>query len=976
MTLSDAILTFLTILSAFTVIHFCYQQRKLKYANLGILIGLFSILYCANPIFSWYKIKNLKYSDLNSAETQTASGVPMAHGIPTRWTGDALHFDLSVGGRSIQKYLDDSGQKNKLLIFDAANGVSIDYQAWVEKEFGKITPTSEETQIVCFRRLPEVPYASGICREFKSHFSLIPSLNSYAISSDGKSSFIQLKQTGASKYGITTISLEGSPETLCLSELSKGSACAGVEIVPEGALSVLFLDASDSLQKQAMEEFKIPAVHAKNLQILSSQNLYECGGIDLKNNIITTTHPTLKNKLSKVTSENELTEVIQDFNTNLHCPGPLSIEIPVFTNKKIEPTTRSFLTQLLEKPFWITPPESYLDRKQKVEQIQLTQEGYKLQIKSPVEIKKFAITIMNPVTFDEEILRFIKPSNINDLKVYRIGATTFRFVSNLLPNIDFSVDTSPILRGTNASNSSAVSDWTGFNRSMLFALTLALLISWLQGVATAKSEKQAFFPMTFFYISFIGLLWFFLSSRASYLGYQGAAELAEERPTDPQYITIHDWNEDWWKKNIEDQEVHIATNQTISASWRAEVELARKKSHEDIPTSEAMKYLDLAYKADPKYLSQVDILIWDAPEVRNWYFRKSPTYSSAFTAWQSILKLPEIKGEINASTNLDFSKISKKTIVVVLDLTQLSERNQKELSEWVNAGGTVLYHAALDPALSKDPESFQKRAYSKIIDAFGTPLEINRAHFIQSKTGEWFNVKNSGSGRKVFAGVVPYQTSSQLLLKELLHGLNRSEVVVNSFHNDGCHTAILAEPYGASTEVLRGFASQLKSAGIPLQWVFSAESFARMAPEWRNIISTGNILFLDDSKAESRMFAIELYQRFFKVTSKPVFVNIRDEKQNLIGPEALLVRSEILDSVESWEASCITGISRPRLITSTEIKNSLGTWKNKILSHNTFQFQTDIQLLDNAALLSAPQKRRWISNESNPMKYEPKRTSP
>jgi len=976
MILSDAILTVLTVLSALALIHFCFQQRKLKLAKLGMAIGVLSILYCTNPIFSWYKMKNLKYSDLNDSETQSASGDSMAHGIPTRWTGESMRFDLSLSGRSVQGAIDEAGQKNKLLIFDAINGIAPEYQEWSEKEFGKITPTLSEAQTICFRRLPEAPYASGICREYKSRFAFSPSPTSFAISSDGKLSFIHLKQSGASKYGISTIPLEGSPETLCLYELSKGSACAGIEILPEGALSVLFLEASDPIQKQVLEEFKVTSSRLSELQIQNSENRFECGGFDSKNNIITVSHPSIKNSLSKVTSENELTEVIQEFNTNLPCPGPLSVEMPIFTNKKIEPTTRSFIAQLLEKPFWITPPNSYLGRKRKIEQSQLTQEGYKLQIKSPVEIKKFAVTIISPVTFDEDILHFIKPSNINNFKIYRIGTTTFRFVTNLQPNIAFNVDTAPILRGTNAVNASAVSDWTGFNRSMLFALTLALIISWLQGIATSRTEKQAFFPMTFFYICFIGLLWFFLSSRASYLGDQGTAELVEERPPDPQYITIHDWNESWWKKNIEVQEVHQASNLIVSASWRAEVELAKKAAQASIPTNEAMKYLDLNVKADPQYLTQTNILIWDAPEVRNWYFRKSPTYSSALTAWQSLLKIPDIKGEIDSSTHLDFNRIDKKTIVVVLDLSLLSEENQKSLSDWVSSGGTVLYHQALDSTLSKDPELYQKKSYSKVIDAFGNPLEINRSHFIQNKTGEWYSIKNIGSGRKVFAGIIPYQANTQQLLKQFLHGLSKSEVSVNSVKQDGCHTALLAEPYGASTEILRGFSNHLRESGIPLQWAFSAESFALMAPTWKAVLTTNNIVFLDDSKPVTRAFATELFQRFFKVSSKPVFITIHDEKPNLIGPEALLVRSEILESMDTWEASCITGVSRPRLLSSTEIKNSLDLWKSKILNHSTFHYETGMQLLDHVAFLSSPQKRKWIGSSTNPMKFEPKRTSP
>ncbi len=976
MTLFDAILTLITILSAFTVIHFCYKQRKLKYAKLGMAIGILSILYCANPILSWYKMKNLKYSGLNESETQSASGVPMAHGIPTRWTGEALLFDLTVAGKSIQNYIDEAGQKNKLLIFSAENGILPEYQAWAEKEFGKILPVDSEINNVCFRRQPEVPYASGICREFKARYSLVPSASAYAISSDGKNSFIHLKQSGLSRYGITTISLDGSPETLCLSELSKGSACAGVEILPDGALSVLFLEATDPIQKHVMEEFKVPDMSLGELHLQNSDHQFNCGGFDLKNNLTTITHTSLKTRLSQINSENELTEVIQDLNSHLPCPGPISLEVPVFLNRKLEPTTRSFLTQVLEKPFWVTPPASYFGRKQKIEKTELFQDGYKLVVKSPIEIKNFAITIMSPVTFDEEILHFIKPSNINDFKIYRIGATTFRLVSNLVKDLDFSVDTAPLLRGTSASNASTVSDWTGFNRSMLFALSLALIISWLQGFATARTEKQVFFPMTFFYICFIGLLWFFLSSRASYLGDQGVANLTEERLSDPQYITVRDWNENWWKKDLEDQEVHQASSQSNNASWRAEVELARKASNSNIPTAEAIKFLDLNPSANPKYLSQVRIQVWDAPEVRNWYFRKSPSYASALTAWQSLLQFPEIKGEIDSSATLDFNHINHNTIIVVLDYALLSESNQKALNDWISNGGTAVFHTALDSALSKDPELFQKKNYSKIPDAFGVPLEINRTHFIQSKTGDWFNIKKIGSGRKVFAGVVPYQTNSLQLLKELLHGLNRSSVVVNSFHDDGCHTAIFAEPYGASSETLRSFSNHLKATGVNIQWAISAESFARMAPEWKNTFTPQNIAFLDDGKPIMRAFSTELYQRFFKVTSKPVFITIKDEKPNLIGPEALLVRAEVLESVDLWESSCITGVSRPRLLTSNEIKNSIGIWQNKISSLKTFHFQTGIQLLDNAPLLSSPGKRKWISNESNPMKYAPERTSP
>jgi hypothetical protein len=983
MTFIDWLLTLITLAAAFAVIQFCWKRRGLKFATLGIAVGMLSILYCANPLINLYRMQNLKFTDLNVSETQSAAGVPLAHGLPTRWTGEPLALDLAKGGRNLKKAVEAAGKMNHLLILDATHGVLPEYREWVETEFGKVTESPGAKQTVCFRRLPEIPYATGICVETHARFSLTPNLTSYAVSQDGRSSFIHVKHDGASRFAITTMSLDVGPEALCLTQLSKGSACAGIEILPDGALSALFVEAENLTQHHLLEEFHILPMQTNDISIQESESPYRCGGFDSKSTFFAFKLTQLKATLSKVTNESGLTQAVRELDKNLTCPGPASLQIPLFAMKNTESATRSFLTQLLEKPFWITPPESYVSRKQKIDGVTLQEDGYALKVTSPIEIKKFALTVMTPVTFNEDILHFLKPVGDTEFKVYRSGTTAFRIVTNLAPSAEFAIDTAPVIRGTSALNASIVSDWTGFNRSMLFALSLALIIGWLQGFATVRTERQVFFPMTFFYICFIGLLWSFLSYRASLQGSQGTAELTSERPMEPQYTTLRDWNEEWWKKSVDAKEDKIQVTQAVSSSWRAEVQAARQAANQNTPTTEGLKVLDLAAKADPQFQAQATVVVWDAPEVRNWYFRKSPAYASALTAWQSLLKLPQIKGQIQASSPLNFSELTKNTILIVLDQSQLSESNQKSLNAWVSGGGTVVYHSALDPALSPDPEGTQKKSYSKIPDAFGKLVEVNRTHYLKTKTGKWYSVEKLGSGRKVFVGLVPLQANSQHLLKELLLGLSHVEVTTNSYHADGCHSALLVEPYGASLESLRAFAVRLKDAGMPVQWTVSAESFARMAPEWKNSFAPNNVVFLDDGKSQSRMFAVELYRRFFKVTGTPVFVTVKDEKPNLIGPESLLIRAELMPSGESkesstqlWTSSCLTGISRPRLLSSNEMKNSINFWQNSISALPAFHLQNAVELLENAALLATPAKRKWISSDNDPMIYEFERNSP
>jgi hypothetical protein len=289
----------------------------------------------------------------------------------------------------------------------------------------------------------------------------------------------------------------------------------------------------------------------------------------------------------------------------------------------------------------------------------------------------------------------------------------------------------------------------------------------------------------------------------------------------------------------------------------------------------------------------------------------------------------------------------------------------------------------LDPARNPDSDAYHRKTYSKIPDAFGATVEVNRSHLVDAKTGRWYQIKKLGSGRMVFAGLTPDQASSQHLIKELLLGLSHVKVSVNSVQADGCHSALLAEPYGASPEALRSFANHLQSAHIPLQWALSAESFARMAPEWKAHFTANNIVFIDDGKAETRNFASEIYQFFFKVTHPPVFVTYSDQKPSLAGPETLLLRVELMPSGEAkesstalWESSCLSGVARPRLLTSNEMKNNLSFWQNSLTSLANFRMQNANELLDNASRLDSTAKRTLVGSDNDPMKYETEKSSP
>ncbi len=993
MTILDLFLTVFALISAITVLQFCVKNLNLARAGFGITVAVLTILYCGLPVYRWYEMRNAQNGEVNALPVNTGSESTLAKGLPTVWSKFSLELDLAVPGLSIENAIKESEKSNRILVLLAERGILPEYESWVKKEFGSYKVTTEKNLSICFHRLAEFPYSSGICQPRSPRLLFDTSTFAYASVQNGEGASVLLKRIDNSRVAISTMPLENSPEEYCLKQLSQGSACAVVEVIPGGALSALFLDSQNSDQKMVMDEFHVPTGAPAEMAHVDPKKSMACGGLDeSKGSMWVIEDKPLQTALEKVNSEIELSDAIRKTDELLSCAGPSFLRVPAFNFKKVQPATRSFLAQLLEYPFWLTTPESYLERVKHIKGLKVTSDVQVFHVNSKDEIRKLAVTVLTPVTFNEELLHYLHLDvRRNEFRAFRTGPTAFRIVSDVSSEVPFDLQTAAVLNASSSKSSSSVTDWSGFNRALLFALALALFVSWLQSVATVKSEHRAFTPLTFFYIGIIGLIWSFLSYRASLQGGQGSlAETQLERHAENQYATFRDWNESWWKPIEEVKETKIAVSAAQTASWRAEVAAAKKKAGEAELVSDQMKALDLAQGMHAKFSKRVNLILWDAPEIRNWYFRKSPAYASTVTAWQSLYQTIGFYGETKTDPVLAFDSLPKETIVIVPDLGLLSQASLAALSKWVNSGGTVVYHWNLDPLLSNRPQSafnfpasdWKRLEYSKLSSSFEGLLEVNRPHWVNLKTKTWYSITPLGSGRFVYSGVMPVQANASHLEQELLHGLNDSEAEINVYQSK-CSTALLIQPYGVEHTYFQGLAQKLKASNVPFSWALDAESFARMAPEWKSSFTAKNVVFIDDGKPVSRFYADELYKRFFKTSESPLFVSL-DANQKTEGPKSVVLRADLLPASEAreisipiWKSECMTGVARPRLMVAQELKTHLPFWQAEIPLMGAGSFETVSDLfLHTAPLMPTPSRGKLRSKYLTPLQFQIERTAP
>jgi hypothetical protein len=983
MDLVSWILPILTIGCAIALIALTLKNSRRWHLALGVLIGVSGLAIAGN--YLWIGIEPDRNQPTARVEQKPdlSSSSPIATLIVPEFSASSGEssgrspfriVSLNNAGEDLSG-LEAPGTESKrasVIILDASKGVHSTYVEKLHRAFGELKANSlDEKVTVCWRRTSFFPYATGLCETRSAAFTMNPENNDLARVENERAT-ARAKTTSEGNFVLVTHSIperDQAREESCLLALAQGRICTAAEILPGPTTAAIAIDSDESINRQVLEEFAL----AQNKDLTEALRVYEepfqpkiekienteangtCHGLLDHTRLLTTDLTWLSKSLRTVTKENALGKELLKLNSYLACPGLLTLDLPPLRLRDQRSAARSLLTHLKDFTFWFTSPAGYLNRVYKTDFVRLSadENERKIWVQSPSPVQALALSVVTPTSFPEELLQSVNLLNSKgEWRIYRMGPNGFRITmqaANDLLGIDFAEFigniSQPKLRFKTFFGTYGVSS------SLQLAFLVAAILSLIHALAPQGPNRDVKWSFTFIPVAVISFVILFLSQQTARRPAGSDASLALiETPPQPSHIFLRDWPSEWFEvaPPSPSQLALTAEMQKKNARWLkllsdAQARASSLSAKGSFPREINARLSGTALGAATA--GSRDVIIWDIPRARNYFFRKSPVYQSTMIGWQNLLERERWLYSESASASGAIS--SPQAVVVVPDLRFIANDDLSALENHVAAGGVLVFSEKL--ALD-DLEGVELKLESlKSSGAFGQTLadagygksrasrystvstdgfdveNINVEHRIAAKSGhgpDWINSVSYKSGAVVFLGVQPLEARSQSVITAILKRLQGERRSVRDPGPD-CATALFVQPYGAGQPTMSAFASEVRRAGIDVHWIVDPVSMARMMPIWEKSFRNDGIVFLDDGRPESRQVASDLLKALKGEGARPVFATPKPGPDGMLeGPpgDMILMRelaaSDIDENVAQWSSECVKGVATARLIVS------------------------------------------------------------
>lgn len=916
------------------------------------------------------------------------SGIFVTLPLPSSFDISGFHtIKLNQAGENISglEQTGAAGDKASIIVLDASQGIHETYKEQLTAAFGALKSVAETDKVaVCWRRTAFFPYATGRCDTRVARFTMDLSPNDLT-RTDNDRSTARVKTTPRANYVLITHKMPSeqgqSREESCLLALAKGRLCASAEILPGPTTAVISIDSDEAVNRQVLEEYSL----AKRKELVEALRIYEepnppiiekiksvhpdgiCRGlIDNRKLVVTDLH-WLSDSLSNIKNETTLSKELSKLNSYLDCPGLLSLKIPSLQFHDPRSAARSLLTHLQDFTFWFTNTTSYLNRVHKIEDVKLATDSVnsRIWIQTPGLIKSLAISVVTPLKFPEELLQNIRiQQSTSEWRLYRMGPSGFRITLDQAAPL-VSIDLSDFLPTINQPKLKLKTflRTSGISSSLQIAFLIGAILSLVHALSPHNSKREERWTLTFYPVALITFILVFLSHQTARRPAGNDAFLAMvENPTLPSHIFLRDWPSDWfsaappsvkevalsqelqkrnsrWLKLLKDAQAHSVD---LAANGRISRDVNALLSGTSIGTATR---------------GSRDVVIWDSPRARNFFFRKSPIYQGAIIGWQNLVDREQHGWQLNAADSLSAAIPSSNAVVVIPDFRFVKAEELNQLDAHVAGGGILVFserlalddlggaelnvetlkgeagigHAILAAGYGKTKVS----RFSPVVSDGFEVENINVEHRVAAKPGQgsaWINGVAYKSGSVIFLGVQPTEARTQAVVTTVIRRLQGEHRSIRD-PGPGCATALLIQPFGASHPAMTAFAQGVRRAGIEPLWLIDPVSFARMMPIWEKTFKTDDVAFLDDGRSETRIVGAHLIRALKGENAKPIFATLRPGPDGKIeGPDGdLILAREIVtndlgESVRQWASECTKGTAPPRLIAST---NDSAEWRRR-----------------------------------------------
>jgi hypothetical protein len=899
-------------------------------------------------------------------------------------------FDLSTSSGTLEEFF--ARWKNHMgwIILDGSRGLHPTHHSWFKKN-GVSVHSLQHEQVaskkrICWVRSKPFPFSSGSCSFRNAAVFFDGEGTSLAQDSHGRNLAFHFADTAhhVVALGFSQGAEEPSPEELCLQGLVNGQTCVALEIFPGAAREALTLIPTNGEQASVLAEFGVPfySIDGKEQEndVLLPTELEEfsvteesaaCAGTEETHRIAIRDLKKTTERLSVATSEAGLSQILETLSHKIPCAEISRLILPPLKLRDPRAGLRSFLTQLLEQPLWLTSPEGFAERKRFISEVILSADSaHQIWLTPPERLKDVSLTFVAPYSFSDLSLKGISVhADAKQFRFFRLSPQSARIALEGLNSSARLSFESIVAQRLDRNPFDSFHDSGNFVEALLASFTIALIASIVQTLCASSAEGQKpFWPATslpIFAVSFT-LIWLSLRA-ASRTEREDMAVASVGVVGQGQHIFLQEWPEAWFPaalpRNVtqfQGEAEQLSPHQW--SVWSETLKAAQAFAAQSKPKNETVT-VDISRIPKAHFAAKGRIVLWSSSQARNAFFRKSTAYDAAVTAWKGFLAQSQFDTEFVDDSSLVTQLNAKTNILIVPDARFIRNPIAEHVLQWITKGGKIIFSefpeaVPLPPAMTEQTKqsasltALLKQAglgrsigakYSSVQFEDQLTYEIKAPHRLISssarnaRTSSWFGSSLHGAGAAYFLGIVPTDSVSVGAVKKLMNSLLGESQTVPRLAS-GCTTALLLEPYGASEATLKAFSHALKQRGMTINWLLDAESFAGMIPNFYQEFSSHNVVFLDHGKAPQRMEAEFIWQAFQKNKLPLTFATTGIIPHHAVqGPRASLTRAHLLPPFESahkdllnWRKECAYGVAEARLIPGSDLDKNAQRWINEL----------------------------------------------
>ena len=828
-------------------------------------------------------------------------------------------LDLSKDRNPIDEFINAAHAKSKIPVLYAGNGVDGFYTEKVTDLYGSLVAADQsESQPVCFAPRSVLGFRSGLCQAREIPLFLQrPAVASLASDLQGRvvaaTAFVTGKPVVLLTYRVGVVN---SAEESCLIDLSAGGTCITPTLFPSHTQHILVVNPGPFEDEFASFGLSIPK---------SDQS---CAALFEKRIPASEPHD-VANGFSEIKSELDLNRFVEDFlrGKNFAPLSYLKLEhLKHFEagSSREKAIIRSLLTKLLRTPVWLTDCEDIAARLAGFNNLQLASDkGSAVEIKGADAVSALKLVMTSPSSVSSQSLAQFSMSGASG---WSVGVVNARSAQVLIPRASskLSIHIPKAVDSPFSTNQDT-------RLILLFALMFGGVASLLQTVAVPKQRQRVGFhvgtALPVAVLFFVSIWYSYQASLASGTGSDAVTDLTTglQMP-----LPVAEVPESFFK----------GTGQPMSEGIADRLE----KLLALIPNTPETK-LKLIKRETPSYKfsysQKMDVIVHNSIAARNYFYRKSPTYSAAVSAIEQVLSEKKITFKIVDDDDLLTSLQGKPAVLIVTDVRFLPADAVSGIDTWIKEGGVLLFNDQLDAVspsvVSPFTEILQSEfgsAYANIETAswskFGFvsgELDVDHSHRVIPVKGTAKSAllgQKSGIGALVFFGVQPFSKNSALLFEHVVKNLTGQ--TLQSPTGKDCNTLLVVEPYQLTKQEYQAMSvsagDQIIGLGI------DGQSFPNMVDQWGD--KKESIVAIDDGQWRQRYLVHEIFRTWWSLPS--VFLRRDSDNFSQQGPEAhvLLARygfskaDAANEMVQEWRQGCVSGYANPRIVSANWLKKNVG----------------------------------------------------